>query len=251
VSYSCFELEIVDKIGHIKLNRPDQLNSMTRAFWAELPAAVRALDAAGNVSGPSAGREIILDSEGPVLDGVSFPQRAIAGSAVEFNVRPRDVLSSIAGEASWDFGDGSAVGNSTKHVYDVPGRYTITIRATDALGNVTTVGDRSILVVEPKGGVPPKKLRLAKIPTMTLKVLSRLKWKLRASVTVDVDTNLQFLLMRGGVLVQSVARKVPSGGIVIPVLVPKPQRKAGSFQLIVRSVAGDIQASQKFKLKKK
>jgi hypothetical protein len=44
---------------------------------------------------------------------------------------------------------------------------------------------------------------------------------------------------------------VPSGGIVIPVLVPKPQRKAGSFQLIVRSVAGDIQASQKFKLKKK
>ena len=45
---------------------------------------VRALDAAGNVSGPSAGREIILDAEGPVLDGVSFPQRAIAGSAVEF-----------------------------------------------------------------------------------------------------------------------------------------------------------------------
>ncbi len=212
---------------------------------------VRAVDAAGNVSGPSPGREIILDSEGPVLDGVSFPQRAIAGSAVEFNVRPRDVLSSIAGEASWDFGDGSAVGNSTKHVYDVPGRYTITIRATDALGNVTTVGDRSILVVEPKGGVPPKKLRLAKIPTMTLKVLSRLKWKLRASVTVDVDTNLQFLLMRGGVLVQSVSRKVPSGGIVIPVLVPKPQRKAGSFQLVVRSVAGDIQASQRFKLKKK
>jgi enoyl-CoA hydratase len=58
VSYSCFELELVDKIGHIKLNRPDQLNSMTRAFWAELPAAVRALDAAGNV------RVVVISSSG-------------------------------------------------------------------------------------------------------------------------------------------------------------------------------------------
>jgi hypothetical protein len=58
VSYSCFELELVDKIGHIKLNRPDQLNSMIRAFWAELPAAVRALDAAGNV------RVVVISSSG-------------------------------------------------------------------------------------------------------------------------------------------------------------------------------------------
>jgi enoyl-CoA hydratase len=58
VGHSCFELEVADKIGHIKLNRPDQLNSMTRAFWAELPAAVRALDAAGNV------RVVVISSTG-------------------------------------------------------------------------------------------------------------------------------------------------------------------------------------------
>ena len=108
-------------------------------------------------SAPLAGREIVLDSEdGPVLDGVSFPQRRDRGHDVEFTVGPRDVLSSIAGEASWDFGDGSAVGNSTKHVFDVPGRYTITIRAADALGNVTTVGDRSILVVGRRAASRPR-----------------------------------------------------------------------------------------------
>ena len=58
MSYSCFELEVVDKIGHIRLNRPDQRNSMVRAFWKELPEAVRALDAAGNV------RVIVISSTG-------------------------------------------------------------------------------------------------------------------------------------------------------------------------------------------
>lgn len=58
MSHSCFALEIADKIGHIKLNRPDQLNSMTKAFWGELPAAVRALDAAGDV------RAVVISSTG-------------------------------------------------------------------------------------------------------------------------------------------------------------------------------------------
>jgi enoyl-CoA hydratase len=42
--YSCFEIEIQDKVAELRLNRPNELNTMTRAFWSELPRALRELD---------------------------------------------------------------------------------------------------------------------------------------------------------------------------------------------------------------
>jgi enoyl-CoA hydratase len=44
MTYSCFNVSIDDKIAHIQLNRPDALNTMTRAFWNELPEIVRDID---------------------------------------------------------------------------------------------------------------------------------------------------------------------------------------------------------------
>jgi PKD repeat protein len=211
---------------------------------------VRAIDAAGNVSAASKGFEVILDADGPILDGISFPQKTVAGASVDFSVHPRDVHSTVAGEADWDFGDGTAVGNSTKHIFEQPGRYTVTIRASDALGNITTIGDRTIQVSAPKGGLPPKKLTLGRIPTTSLKLLKRDRWKIKAAVTVDVDTTLQFLIMRRGVLVASMSRKVPAGGVVLPLTLPKAQRKTGKFQLIVRSVSASLEAKQRFTLKR-
>jgi enoyl-CoA hydratase len=38
------DVTIEDGIAHLKLNRPDKLNSMNRAFWSALPAAVRDID---------------------------------------------------------------------------------------------------------------------------------------------------------------------------------------------------------------
>ena len=43
-TYDCFEVEIADKIAHIRLNRPDALNAMNKAFWNELPEIVREID---------------------------------------------------------------------------------------------------------------------------------------------------------------------------------------------------------------
>ena len=57
---------------------------------------VRAIDAAGNISGPSRGLDLIVDLEGPILDGVSFPAQRPVGTAVEFQVSPRDALSRVA-----------------------------------------------------------------------------------------------------------------------------------------------------------
>jgi enoyl-CoA hydratase len=55
---TCFEIETVGKVAHLRLSRPDELNTMTREFWAELPAAVRELDAAG------ATRALVISSTG-------------------------------------------------------------------------------------------------------------------------------------------------------------------------------------------
>ena len=43
-TYECFTVEIEDKVGHIRLSRGDALNTMTKAFWNELPQIVREID---------------------------------------------------------------------------------------------------------------------------------------------------------------------------------------------------------------
>jgi enoyl-CoA hydratase len=58
MTYSCFDVELNDKIAHLRLTRPAELNSMTRAFWMELPAAVRALDAEAKA------RVVVISSTG-------------------------------------------------------------------------------------------------------------------------------------------------------------------------------------------
>ena len=58
MSRRCFEVEVADKVAHVKMCRPDELNSMVREFWNELPALVRELDAGGDV------RAMVLSSTG-------------------------------------------------------------------------------------------------------------------------------------------------------------------------------------------
>jgi enoyl-CoA hydratase len=56
--YRCFDVEVSDKVAHVRLIRPDELNSMVREFWMELPEIVRGLDARGDV------RAIVVSSTG-------------------------------------------------------------------------------------------------------------------------------------------------------------------------------------------
>jgi len=58
MAYSCFDIELKDKVAHLRFSRPEQLNTMTRAFWTELPAAVRQLDAQGTA------RAVVISSTG-------------------------------------------------------------------------------------------------------------------------------------------------------------------------------------------
>ena len=58
MAYSCFEIELKDKVAHLRFSRPEQLNTMNRAFWKELPAAVRQLDMDGSA------RVVVISSTG-------------------------------------------------------------------------------------------------------------------------------------------------------------------------------------------
>jgi enoyl-CoA hydratase len=44
MAHECFDVEIAGKIAHIRLKRGDALNTMTRAFWRELPEIVHDID---------------------------------------------------------------------------------------------------------------------------------------------------------------------------------------------------------------
>jgi enoyl-CoA hydratase len=58
MAYRCFDVEISEGVAHIRLNRPDELNSMVREFWSELPEIVR------GISDSASARVIVLSSTG-------------------------------------------------------------------------------------------------------------------------------------------------------------------------------------------
>ena len=58
MGYDCFDVDISDKVAHVRLNRGDELNTMTPAFWRELPEIVNRIDAEGSA------RVIVLSSTG-------------------------------------------------------------------------------------------------------------------------------------------------------------------------------------------
>ena len=59
MGYECFELQVEGRVAHLKMSRPERRNAMAAAFWTELPAIVRELDASGKV------RALLLSSTGP------------------------------------------------------------------------------------------------------------------------------------------------------------------------------------------
>lgn len=58
MAYGTIEISQEGPIAHLRLCRPSELNTMTRAFWSELPEALREVDASGDT------RVIVLSSTG-------------------------------------------------------------------------------------------------------------------------------------------------------------------------------------------
>lgn len=58
MTYSSLEVSIEHAIAHVRLSRPTQLNTLTPAFWRELPEVMRRLDAEAEA------RVVVLSSTG-------------------------------------------------------------------------------------------------------------------------------------------------------------------------------------------
>lgn len=56
--WTCFEVKLLDRVAHIRLNRPEAFNSMNRAFWNELPAII------DDISDNARARVIVISSTG-------------------------------------------------------------------------------------------------------------------------------------------------------------------------------------------
>ena len=58
MAYTCFEYELKDHVAHISMCRGDAFNSMTKAFWSELPELV------DKISDEGKARVIVLSAQG-------------------------------------------------------------------------------------------------------------------------------------------------------------------------------------------
>ena len=58
MSYRCFEVEIADQVAHLRMSRPDELNTMTPEFWRELPEIVT------SISDAATARVVVISSTG-------------------------------------------------------------------------------------------------------------------------------------------------------------------------------------------
>jgi len=58
MGYTCFDISESDGVAHVRLSRPDQLNSMIPEFWSELPEII------GDISAQGRARVIVISSTG-------------------------------------------------------------------------------------------------------------------------------------------------------------------------------------------
>jgi enoyl-CoA hydratase len=58
MAYRCFDVEVADQVAHVRLSRPDALNTMTPDFWRELPEIVT------GISDDASARVVVLSSTG-------------------------------------------------------------------------------------------------------------------------------------------------------------------------------------------
>jgi len=107
---------------------------------------------------------------GPALGTPSIPATATVGQTVGFSVPapPTEAFTSAA-STTWNFGDGSAAagGTAVSHAFGRAGTFTVSVTATDSLGNTAT--RTGTIVINPAPVTPPN----CKVPTLITDTLSQ------------------------------------------------------------------------------
>jgi enoyl-CoA hydratase len=100
MAYRCFDVEITDQVAHVRLSRPDELNTMTADFWRELPEIVT------GISDQASARVVVISSTGKHfsagMDLSVFMGGELAGQEAEAG-RRHARLRSNAKVLQWSF----------------------------------------------------------------------------------------------------------------------------------------------------
>ena len=99
--YTCFEVDISDAVAHVRLCRPEALNTMTADFWRELP------DIVTSISDNASARVVVISSTGrhfsAGMDLSVFTGDHLAGATVVEAGRRQARLRSNAQVLQWSF----------------------------------------------------------------------------------------------------------------------------------------------------
>ena len=92
-TYECFQVEIADRIAHIRLSRGEAMNTMTKAFWNELPEIVREIDRG------ALARVIVISSTGKHfsagMDLAVFAGEGVTGKAADRHIAAEQFRSNV------------------------------------------------------------------------------------------------------------------------------------------------------------
>jgi hypothetical protein len=154
-----------------------------------------AMDGAGNAVAIWTRDNVIqaaaFDASPPSFTAANVPATGTTGQPIAMSASTVDTWSALANEQpTWSFGDTNlGVGGSVSHVYAAPGTYTVTVTATDAVGNASGPVTRQIVVTNPP---------IAPLPAATLaKPKLKAVWKsnkLVGSVTISGTVPLSTVL---------------------------------------------------------
>jgi PKD domain-containing protein len=162
------------------------------------------------------------DAAGPQLRGLSMPS-GLVNRPIFFSVAPVDVWSQVT-STQWSFGDGQSSGSPTPmHLFSTPGTFSVSLTATDALGNATSASGS--VTVTP---APPRKK-----PSISKARLSRRRFRAAhgrgVSIATAVGTTVRFTLSQVATMRFRVERcaKLRHGKCRRYKLMPGSQTKGG------------------------
>ncbi len=188
------------------------------------------------VEGDAQYEAVGLDGSSPVLGTPVIPATAYAGKPVAFAASPTDAWSAVS--TTWSFGDGvSSAGTNVTHAFATGGTYTVTVTATDAVGNGTSTTGQVAVIGKPvlsEVKVTKRKIHArAQTPGRT-----RLKLTLStaAQVRVRLVTDKKGAGKRRVVATLTRSLGAGAGSIVIRGKVGGKQLKPGRFELRVLAV---------------
>jgi hypothetical protein len=152
-----------------------------------------------------------FDASGPTLTGLVVPPTGTAGTPLALSVNAIDIWNALT--TAWDFGDGTtATGGAVSHTFAAPGNRTVTVTATDAIGNATSATG-PVSVAAPSGGSTPPDTVAPVIGGLSLThktfAVAKAATALAAASTVARGTVLRYTVSEAATVTVAIQRRRP------------------------------------------